>query len=258
MCTNHDILPNQKTAHSLAVRNDVSNRTKAFIDIGASDFYTEKYNIPIQIKMRKTSKLTYEEMPNGVVISIPEQIHIMDNPDDYSKMEKYNIELAKRFIDKVANHFIEMGAFRDEKTVYSDMSTFKQLTKTWATKLGVPVPHVSMMPASKRNSAWGDFKPVAETNSGRVRYNPKLFYVPVNLAESVVAHEMVHAFQWYGLTLKYDNYKQVVWQWRSRDWHDKRFWDTLNSYIGDAKAQQDELETYYLALFKGEPLPSYE
>lgn len=212
----------------------------------ASDYYTEKYGVPIEVRNRKTNSISAEAKPDYVLVVIPTQ---MGNPlDPQGAYAETNVRSLDNVLAKVVAKYGHMYTPENILQEVNSTGDLKKLMSQWASVLDVPVPKIDVR---RGVSKWGSFS-MKSGGSGNVMLNEFLKFVPVELAEQVIVHELVHAQEWYELFMLHGD--AVGSRLFNKKNHDRDFWDRLDRYMPDHAQRKDELEQLYVSVYTG-PVP---
>lgn len=203
--------------------------------------YTEQFGIPIEVRTRKTSALNATAKPDKLVVTIPDSINFTDPQTDFEK--KCLVTLN----DYVANAVQEFGK------MYKEGKGNEQLTSTgdmrgmvsdWARKMDLPTPDLRFADDTKR---LGYFRG-SDGGSGLMQLSNLLRFIPPELSEEVVVHELCHAKVWNDLFNTY-GIRQAAQITNRQAEHPKEFWDYFDKYMPDHKEKDDKAQALVQSLY---------
>lgn len=209
-----------------------------------SDYYSDIYGVPIEIFERKNYR--YVEVAakiNRIVALIPDQAEIIFPETERDILIKRTLE---ELLNNAVNKFEHM--YSDTIEQVSSPSDLKRLASQWANRMGCELPSIRMGDAKGR---WGSFGASYKNPTGTMMLHEFLKYVPVDLAEEVIVHEMTHALQW-KMWLDEYGFSQAA-RISSMNDHNSDFWKIFGRFMPDHEQRKNELEDYYESIYKKPP-----
>lgn len=223
------------------------------LDKKASEYYSQEYGVPIEIRTKKRGNLSASAEVHAIVVVAPSYVPVTEqligmNNDGRDKLrhEKF-VGLIEDAVDSFGHMY--------EREIIQHLANrdLRDMTKDWAATMGIPTPKVSVYDLRGK---FAHFRVKGNTDTGTIVYTPRLLYFPRELVESVVVHELAHAYDWYTIYHSHDIYKDAAREWNVRDAHDDIFWDTLSKFMSDYDRKHRELQDMYQEIFEESAPPT--
>lgn len=157
-------------------------------------------NISVKIRRQNRRSLLMQVEPGGVVVYIPRWL-------------KPTSREVKQFVAD-GLHKLE-SAIPPPRVEITSAPEIRKLVKRWAKRMGLDPKRVSLRTMRRK---WGSCSSI-----GTVTLNTSLCYIPLELAEYVIVHELAHL---------------VVFN------HSKEFWALVEQYLPDYAVRKQALNTY--------------
>lgn len=214
--------------------------TKA-LDKDLTDLYTSLYNVPLEVRTRKNGDFKFDLKPDKMIFYIGDRGNLFDPQDRYDELNRETMDnWVKARVEKYGHMFTE-ESIREEITSGDD---FRSLISEWASKMDIPTPKLKLVTDKNR---FGYFK-ANDKGSGDLSLNTYLRFMPEELGEQVIVHELCHAKQWFEIFDKY-GYDQGVEVWNRKEDHGSDFWSLLSSYMPDYQDRVDQANNFLLEFY---------
>ena len=213
----------------------------------ATEHFSEQYGIPIEIRSRKQSYMDNDPRPDKFVVTVPHSFDPLAENFDTDSAERYHnvfIETLAEWVEKY-RHIYDNEPYE----IINTKSDLKSMVKDWCDKTDTPDP--KRIHIGKAETQWGAFI-VSTDGSGKMSLNSFLQYVPTDLAEYVVVHEVCHARHWFELLQEYP--VRQAFHIYGRDGHGKRFWNLVADNMPDYQSRKDDLTQFAKDYYNG-PVP---
>lgn len=213
--------------------------TKALLQ-DLSTLYSEQYGVPIEIRTRKTNKISASNDPDAIVVICGDGTD-WANPQKEFEINNRKIldNLIKQCVDEWGNQYKN----KPQAEELSSMSDFKEMTSDWASKMEIPMPKLALEHNSNR---WGAFV-IKDDGKGNMYLNQDLKFFSKELCEETIVHELCHAKEWFEYFTQYGNRQGSILY--SKKAHSPIFWMFMDQYLPDHNERKDKLEQAYLDLY---------
>lgn len=215
----------------------------------ASEYYSEEYGIPIVVRSRKIREFKADAKPDKLWFLVPHGFDPLDDTQDDGWNTRYNRKIFDDFVEDMVDYYAHLYETQVEE--YSSTSDLKRLVGYWARQMDIPEPKVAIRKAHNR---WGSFSPRYNGRTGNVMLHEFLKFVPKEIAEETIVHELVHAYQWYHLFQPGISNRKVQEIWYKMDKHGRAFWNLMDDFLPGHERLNKELHDLYKEVYQ-KPVP---
>lgn len=217
-----------------------------------SEIYTEEFGVPIIIvRGKRYTKLSLRPEIDAIHITAPLDIPMMSDEvvtKDDDRRFKLLSDTLEEWIEEERSKYESR-----ELVIQTTLNDLQGMTDSWANKAGVEIGTVKL---SKSRKNWGTFRCYDNSDIGDIFYSYKLQFLPHDLAESTVVHEVVHAIQWQDAINRFGgDIKRAYDYYTSTEAHGYDF----KEYMSSLKPNWEDLDKRrkkWWELNLNEPIPS--
>jgi predicted metal-dependent hydrolase len=203
-----------------------------------SEYFTKKYGVPIEIRSRKPLEIKFELMYDRIIFYIPHNTNLLvESP---RLITRENNKSMLKYIDRLVNKYSSKFDKKEKLVELNSTKDLKQRMDMWATRMGIRMP--DKFGTYKSNKTWGLCQLYSD-GSTKITLNVFLKFIPIELTDNTIVHELVHHKQFVELYHRYDSLDEAWRKWKERrDKHDKDFWREFDYYLPNNKQIKQQVQ----------------